>query len=857
MSESRSLVDPPASPSSAAPSPAAAATADGASSGGRRWLMWAAAALALLTVLWAVDAVVGSGVFWAHDLRHHHMPWRVWAAGEWTAGRVPLWNPAVGNGFPMMADGQAGVFYPPTMLLFIALPPALALNWSVLLHTWWAGLGVYQLARSLKLRPEAALVGGVAFAFSGVMASHTVYLGMQNALAWLPWALWAIVAGRWAWLGVATFMMATAGHPQAAAFGLMLCGATALWRRQLMPFVLAVGLGLLAASPQLVGTLELAHQGLRDGGVDALFANIGALPPLELLGAALPDIFGHDAPYLVPETYYHRGPGYWGQGLNHWEMCFFLGLPAILLALGSSLRKQWFWWLVVVGSAVLMLGFLTPAWPLLRKLPGLGGFRFPVRFSLLLTVAFSVLAASGTHALVSLPADRLKRHVRLFAALGVLLLVGFSAARVGLSVVEQPLRQALTGHFERDLDAPPPPPEIANHPLRDVLFPGPEPEDPARIPAKVDLIVSDLARSTTPWSPRVLWPVGMVFGVALLLALRDRLGAGRTALALAGLLYIDLWRFGAGYNGRSPRDFVESRPDLLDHVDLSRPERLTVVDRRIDPELDVQVITSSLGLLYGTRDVILTTPLLILRTEVLLWRVGLDVGDKGMVKWDRLLAHPELVDLLGLRWLTSVHRVDDDKLAAAGLRWVDSAADGRVHLYENADTKPPAWLVSCALPTTAAEIDADPVAALDRLDPDRPLVELPEGQALAIGACQPGSDTRAGDARLVEETPTRLRFSVDADHPALMVQRDTFYPGWVARVDGQEVPLYRTAFAFRGLEVPEGQHEVELSYEPARILTLLLVAPAAFLTLLVWGLLSGSGRRRGRPRRRAAAAGHS
>lgn len=820
----------------------------------RPWLLLAAAALLLLAILWAVDAAVGTGVFWAHDLRHHHMPWRVWAASEWAALRIPLWAPGVGNGFPLMADGQAGVFYAPTMLLFVLLPPALALNWSILLHTWWAGLGAFQLGRALKLRPEAAAVGAVAFAFSGFMATHTVYLGMQNAAAWLPWALWAIVAGRWAWLGVATFMMATAGHPQAAAFGLMLCGATTLWRRQLVPFALAVGMGLVAASPQLLATVELAGMGLRDGGVDALFANIGALPPQEILGAVLPDIFGHDSPALVQETYYHRGEGYWGQGLNHWEMGFFLGVPAVVLALGAFRRKHWFWWLVAVGSLVLMLGYMTPAWPLLRKLPGLGGFRFPVRFSLLLTVAVSVLAATGTHAIVSLPAARLRKLAIGIGAAGLAWFLCFVAARVALVGLEAPLRERLLAHFQSDLEAPPPPPAIAEHPLRDVLFPGPEPEDPDEIPTKVERILADLTWSTTPWSPRVLWPVGMLLGVALLLSARDRLGPGRTALALAGLLYVDLWRFGAGYNGRFPREFVDSKPDLLADVDLPSPDRLTVVDRRIDPALDVQIVTSSLGLLHGTRDVILTTPLLVLRTEMLLWRVGLDVGDKGPQKWDRLLAHPELVDLLGLRWLTSTHRVDDDRLAAAGLAHVGSYADDRVHLYENRQTRPPAWLVGCADARPIADVEADLVGVLSSLDPDRPLVELAEGQRLALQSCQ-GPGRSAGTVSLVEESPTALTFQVQADRPALMVQRDTWYPGWVARVDGVETPIYRTAFAFRGLEVPAGAHRVTLTYEPPRLQAALIAAPVSLLTLLLWGLMAGRDPDRGPRRRRRAAAG--
>ena len=804
--------------------------------------------LAVMTALWALDAVVGTGVFWAHDLRHHHMPWRAWAAQEWLAGRVPWWAPGVANGFPLLADGQAGILYPPTTLLFILLPPALALNWSVLLHTWWASLGAFQLARAHDLRPQAALVGGVAFGFSGFLASHTVYLGMQNGAAWLPWALWAIMARRPAWLGLATYMMATAGHPQAAAFGLLLCGAVALWRREWLGPALGVGLGLLAAAPQLLATVELTRLGLREGGVDAMFSNIGALPPQELVHAVLPDAFGRDRPADVPQTYYHRGSGYWGQGLNHWEMSFFLGVPAVLLALGALTgprrRVAAFWAGAALVSLVLMLGDLGQLWPLLRRLPGLDGFRFPVRFSLLLTVASSALAAIGTQALLDASAARLRLASRGLAVAGGLLLLGFLGARGALLVAEPHLEAALTARFSAEVDLPPPPPFIAEHPLRDVLFPGPEAEDPAAIPAKVRHILDDLAWSTTPWSPRVLFPVGMVLMVALLVGLRDRLGAERAALLLALLLYVDLWRFGADYNGRWDRDFVESTPALLDGLDLSDRGRLTAVDRRQDPALDVQLVTSSLGLLHGTRDVILTTPLLILRTEVLLWRAGLDVGDKGAHKWDRLAAHRELVDLLGLRWLTSVHQVEVE-----GLPRRASTPDGAVHLYENLRARPPAWLAACARVVTPAEVDAEPVAWLDRLDPERPFVEVEVG-GLDLPGCETGASA-PGRVVVVSDQPQRLVLDVRAATDALLVQNDTWTPAWKATVDGQAVPLYRTLFAFRGLRVPAGQHEVVLSYDPGLPGKLLLLTPLILLTLLLWGWLQerSAGREAAHPRR--------
>lgn len=818
----------------------------------------AAAVLALLTVLWGLDAALGSGIFWAHDLRHHHMPWRAWAAGEWLAGRVPWWAPGVANGFPLLADGQTGILYPPTMILFMVLPPALALNWSVLLHTWWAGLGAFQLARAHKLSPQAAMVGGVAFGFSGFLASHTVYLGMQNAVAWLPWALWAVMGRRWAWLGVSAYMMAVAGHPQAAAFGLLLCGATTLWQRQILPFALAVGLGLVAASPQLLATVELTSLGLREGGVDAIFSNIGALPPQELLNGLLPDIFGHDRPADVTETYYHRGTGYWGQGLNHWEMSFFLGVPTLALAIaalvGRTRRTAAFWAVVAAGSLLLMLGNLGVLWPLLRRVPGLDGFRFPVRFSLLLTMAMSVLAALGTHALMEAPQARLRKGAIALAAAGGVLLVGFIAARGVLVVIEEPLGDALTAHFSADADLPPPPPEIAEHPLRDVLFPGVEAEDPALIPAKVQHILADLAWSTTPWSPRVLFPVGMLLGLAGLVALRDRVGPGRTGLLVAGLLYVDLWHFGADYNGRWDRAFVESQPEVLATVKpaaavLDDRVRLSVVDRRQDPDLDVQLITSSLNLLYGTREVILTTPLLVLRTETLLWRAGLDVGDKGRHKWERLLANPQLTDILGVRWLTSVHQLEDAELAPAGIRHAGSFADGAVHLYENTDARPPAWLAACAVAVTPAQVDAEPLAYLDRLDAQQPLVEVAEG-TLGLPSCQRARPA-PGTVAVLEDEPQRMVLQVDSPAAALLVQNDTWYPGWTATVDGQVVPLHRTLFAFRGLEVPAGSHQVVLSYDPGRLGSLLLLTPVCLLILVLWGLMSELALRR-RPARRSA-----
>jgi uncharacterized membrane protein YfhO len=46
----------------------------------------------------------------------------------------------------------------------------------------------------------------------------------------------------------------------------------------------------------------------------------------------------------------------------------------------------------------------------------------------------------------------------------------------------------------------------------------------------------------------------------------------------------------------------------------------------------------------------------------------------------------------------------------------------------------------------------------------------------------------------------------------MVVVAQAFYHPWRAYVDGARVPLWRANYAFQALEVPVGQHEVNLVY---------------------------------------------
>src|SRR4029453_10959970 len=57
----------------------------------------------------------------------YYYPMRVHVAQVLRAGQLPLWNPYIFSGFPLMADIEAGSFYPPNVL-FLILPGPWAMN---------------------------------------------------------------------------------------------------------------------------------------------------------------------------------------------------------------------------------------------------------------------------------------------------------------------------------------------------------------------------------------------------------------------------------------------------------------------------------------------------------------------------------------------------------------------------------------------------------------------------------------------------------------------------------------------------------------------------------------------------------
>jgi hypothetical protein len=97
------------------------------------------------------------------------------------------------------------------------------------------------------------------------------------------------------------------------------------------------------------------------------------------------------------------------------------------------------------------------------------------------------------------------------------------------------------------------------------------------------------------------------------------------------------------------------------------------------------------------------------------------------------------------------------------------------------------------------------------------------------------------EVEVVSDEPEEIVARVDADGAGWLVVADALQHGWVAELDGEEVPLVDADHAVVAVEVPEGEHEVVLRYTGegrSTGITLTVVAGLVLLAIAVAGALT-------------------
>lgn len=363
-----------------------------------------------LPLLYFFEAVIGKLALVQGDGWTASLGLRIYAGSLIWQGVLPLWNPYIFSGMPLLASIYPGSLYPPNWI-FAFLPPALANNIVVITTYHLAIIGTYRYVRTLGIGRTEALISGTIFAFGGYMVMAMGQTATIATSAWLPWILLATEKlyqkATWHWVALGSIFIALqffGGVPQMTWYTVLVGGAYFLFsvtlRKPLhsrLRFSRDVSLmalcGILLSAIQLLPLRELQQQSGR-ARISYEYFSAYSFPPAQILALIFPYFYGGATfpPYKTP---------FWGEW-GIFVTCGYVGFLGLLLGLiGVMAGKRnclvLFWLGGAILSLILSFGHYLPFGlnHLLYHIPIYNLFRGSFRHMFEFTFSCSVLAGFG------------------------------------------------------------------------------------------------------------------------------------------------------------------------------------------------------------------------------------------------------------------------------------------------------------------------------------------------------------------------------------------------------------------------------------------------------------------------------
>ena len=125
-------------------------------------------------------------------------------------------------------------------------------------------------------------------------------------------------------------------------------------------------------------------------------------------------------------------------------------------------------------------------------------------------------------------------------------------------------------------------------------------------------------------------------------------------------------------------------------------------------------------------------------------------------------------------------------------------------VFENPEANGPAWVPSEIITVSTNQEEMDQLAKLNT----KTQATL---NASEFGSVKAGS----GQVTLTANSPNELKYQAEMTQGGLAVFSEIHYPeGWTATIDGQEAKILRVNYLLRGLEIPQGSHEIVFTFAP-------------------------------------------
>jgi hypothetical protein len=679
--------------------------------------------------------------FFAYPLAHFQRDcfWR---------GELPFWNPYNYCGAPFLAQWNTMPLYPPA-LIYLLPPLTWSLSFFCLLHLWFAGFGMFQLARRWTGNDFAAAFAGVAFAFNGLTLNLLMWPSHIATLSWMPWVV-LTVEGAWREGGRKVFMAAIVGALQMLAGGPETIFYTwifllILWIQQfakgesprtgmLWRFPAIVMVVILLAAAQLLPFLDLAAHSQRETG----FADTRwSMPAWGWVNFLVPMAFGNT-----------RDMGVFFQYGQNWTSSYYLGIGTLWLALLAvwALRERRIWLLGASTAVALLFAFgeHTPIYPALRRIiPQLSLITYPVKY-LTLVAFFAPLLAAFALARQQNLQDRERRK---FA--GHTVLVGFILLALLAGILFWVWR------FSFSIDD-----------VRTILFNG-------------------IARA---------FFLLMTGALLLVVAREPKPGLRHFApLLLILVLWLDVLTHEPTQNPTAPPPIYTSGL-AREKLAMNPQPELGKSRAMLTPMAEWQFVYSAISspndnfligrLCYGANCNLLDA---VPKVDGFLSLTPRENDDVLSLFYTRTNADfPGLEDFMGVSQI--------------------SAPDQIYHWQSRSNFLP---LISAGQKPIFLD-DTDTMRALTQPDFDGSKIVLLPPETRSLVTVTNETSARVANPHFENQS---VDADIHAAEPSLVVVSQTYYHDWRAYVDGHETPLLRANHAFQAIQVPAGAHHVRLVYK--------------------------------------------
>jgi hypothetical protein len=707
------------------------------------------------------------------DISYRHWPDLVnYARSLRERGQIALWDDSVALGRPLAGDPGVLWLYP-LDLVFLIAPPAASFTLLAVFHVLASGLLATWFCRTgLQTSRAAALIGGLAFMLMPKFIAHLAggHVGLAYGLTWLPLAM------------LGTHLAVAHGQPRGAVMaGLAL--ALQLPTHIQIPFYTAALMGVyflwlwLPAAAKAVRTKqrELAHAATRAG----LFV-LAVIIFVGLAAALLFPFIG-----LLPLS---SRAAFTAQDAAWYS----LPLPLLATILVPT-DFQFPEWTMYVGIVPALLALLALRGPRSRDAAFFVGL---VIFAALYSVGPATPVFPLVRLLPGFSQLRVPPRIWFFGAFGVACLAALGADAISTAELR-------TWLIRRR--------RVVRLGLVSLLIAG---------------IVAAGVLTALRQSPlRLVFTWAIAIGALGLLRQQfiGKLGSGVAIVGLIGLTLIDLVPTARLFTMAVSPESVAPSSSAIDWL-AAQPGLFRVYSPRGElpyAQAANRGVQAAEGLLAF--QMAHAVEIIKLATGCTLsgYATGIppcltsEIGSR--VSFSAHL-NPRLMGLLNVRYILSSRPLDEPDLKLV-------ADFGAQQIYQNQQALPRAFVVSAA---RTLENEAAVLAALPQIEPGT--VALLDSQLPSPLA----GDGPAQEATIVSYQPGLVQVAVRRLSPGLMILSQTWVPGWRATDNGRAAPVLRVDYAFIGVYLPAGEHQVEFVYDPPEWELGWKVSLATVIGLLLW-----------------------